>query len=55
MKEFKVLIGLSEDHLIEVLHTTLKNDTTPETFAIPSTDSEGVPFPSRFVKIIALS
>ena len=54
-KEFKIMVGLDKDHLIEVLHTTLKNDSEPEVFSLVCTDGDGVEFPSRYLKIIALT
>jgi hypothetical protein len=39
----------------EVLKGTLKDDPIPEEFAIRSTNSAGVRFPVRYVKIIPLS
>ena len=49
------MVGLDKDHLIEVLHTTLKNDSEPEVFSLVCTDGDGVEFPSRYLKIIALT
>uniref|UniRef100_A0A8H7Y6Q3 Muskelin N-terminal domain-containing protein n=1 Tax=Psilocybe cubensis TaxID=181762 RepID=A0A8H7Y6Q3_PSICU len=54
MKEFKVFVGLSEDHMAEVLHAGLKNDSTPETFSLKHVNSSGVPFPTQFVKIVPI-
>jgi hypothetical protein len=54
MKEFKVFVGMTEDKLTEVLHSGLKNDATPETFAIKHTDSAGVAFTSQYVKIVPI-
>ncbi|TFK44149.1 Muskelin N-terminus-domain-containing protein [Crucibulum laeve] len=55
MKDFKLLIGPSEDKLTEILSASLKNDTTPETFALKHTNSVGIPFPTQYVKIIPIS
>lgn len=55
MKEFKLLVGLTEDHMTEVLVGTLKNDSVPETLHVPNTSQNGIPFPTRYVKIISLS
>ncbi|KAI6021604.1 Muskelin N-terminus-domain-containing protein [Pisolithus microcarpus] len=55
MKEFKVYVGLHPDHMVQVLHTCLKDDAVPESFAIPETNKTGLRFPSRFVKILPLS
>lgn len=54
MKEFKVFVGMTEDNMTEVLHSGLKNDTIPETFAIKHTNSAGVAFPTRYVKIVPI-
>ncbi|KAI6037579.1 Muskelin N-terminus-domain-containing protein [Pisolithus marmoratus] len=55
MKEFKLYVGLHPDHMIQVLHTSLKDDAVPESFATPEANKAGLPFPSRFVKILPLS
>lgn len=55
MKEFKLYVGLHPEHMIQVLHTTLKDDSVPESFAILGANKVGLPFPSRFVKILPLS
>ncbi|KAI0675370.1 Muskelin N-terminus-domain-containing protein [Trametes maxima] len=55
MKDFKVLVGANEDNMTEVLRAGLKNDTTPETFSIRSTNRVGLPFPTRYVEIVPLS
>ncbi|KAG1715773.1 hypothetical protein ID866_1397 [Astraeus odoratus] len=55
MKEFKVYVGLHPEHMIQVLHTGLKDDVIPETFAIPQSNKAGVPFPTRFIKILPFS
>ncbi|KAJ3528091.1 hypothetical protein NM688_g8040 [Phlebia brevispora] len=55
MREFKLYIGLTEDGMTEVLHASLKDDATPETFNIRSTNHLGIVTPSRFVKIEPLS
>ncbi|KAI9459094.1 Muskelin N-terminus-domain-containing protein [Russula earlei] len=55
MKEFKIWVGLTEDRMTEVLSTTLKDDTVPETFPLRHTNREGVPFPSRYLKIVPIS
>ncbi|KAF8624638.1 hypothetical protein AX15_005791 [Amanita polypyramis BW_CC] len=54
-KEFKVYVGESEDHLIEVIHSGLRNDNFMENFPIRHANSAGVYFPTRFVKIVPLS
>lgn len=55
MKEFKVYVGLHQDHMVQVLHTCLKDNAVPESFTIPETNKAGLRFPSRFVKILPLS
>lgn len=55
MKEFKLYVGATEDHLTEVLHSGLRNDSIPETFTVQYTNKAGVAFPTRFVKIVPLS
>jgi hypothetical protein len=55
LKEFKLLVGMTEDHMTEVLHATLKNDEKPETFKIPHVTEHGVQFPTKFVKIVTIS
>ncbi|EJF65436.1 hypothetical protein DICSQDRAFT_79600 [Dichomitus squalens LYAD-421 SS1] len=55
MKEFKVLIGLTEGNMTEVLQAGLKNDSTPETFSIKSTNRVGMPFPTKFIEVVPLS
>ncbi|KAG5723205.1 Muskelin [Termitomyces sp. T112] len=55
MKDFKIYVGLGEDRMNEVLHTSLKNDTTPETFDIKYFNNAGIRFPTRYVKIVPIS
>ncbi|KAI9062824.1 hypothetical protein FKP32DRAFT_1572733 [Trametes sanguinea] len=55
MKEFVVLVGMTEDNLTEVLRGGLKNDSTPETFSLRYTNRAGLPFPTRYVEIVPLS
>ncbi|CAA7260646.1 unnamed protein product [Cyclocybe aegerita] len=54
MKELKVFVGISEDHMTEVLHTTLKNDAVPEVFNLAHVNDAGIPFPTQYVKIVPL-
>lgn len=54
MKDFKVFAGPSEDALTEVLHSTLRNDTHPETFELKHTNEQGIVTPFRYVKIMPL-
>ncbi|KAF9473394.1 galactose oxidase [Pholiota conissans] len=55
MKELKVSIGISEDHMTEVLHASLKNDVNPETFALKHVNSAGVVFPTQYIKIVPIA
>ncbi|KAF8971232.1 Muskelin N-terminus-domain-containing protein [Flammula alnicola] len=54
MKELKVFVGMSEDHMTEVLHAGLKNDTIPETFPLKYVNNSGVDFPTQYVKIVPI-
>jgi hypothetical protein len=54
MKELKVYAGTSEEHMSEILHAGLKNDTIPETFILNHINKAGVIFPTQFVKIVPL-
>ncbi|PIL35929.1 hypothetical protein GSI_01589 [Ganoderma sinense ZZ0214-1] len=40
---------------VQVLHASLKNDPTPETFSIKSINHAGIPFPTKFIEIVPLS
>ena len=55
MKEFKVLIGMDENNMIEVLHASLKDDNIPEIFPLRHKKASGVYAPTRFLKIIPLT
>lgn len=55
MKEFKICVGLTKDRMTEVLSSALKDDSVPETFALRHTNSAGVAFPSRYLKIVPIS
>lgn len=55
MKEFKICVGLTKDRMTEVLSSTLKDDSVPETFTLRHTNSAGVSFPSRYLKIVPIS
>jgi hypothetical protein len=55
MKDFKVYVGVTDDHMTEVLFSSLKNDPVPETFSIKCKNGAGVWLPSRWVKIVPLS
>ena len=52
VKEIKVLAGTTEDHMSEVLHVGLKNDTIPETFNFQCINSAGVCIPTQFIKLM---
>ncbi|KAF9526572.1 Muskelin N-terminus-domain-containing protein [Crepidotus variabilis] len=54
IKELQVLVGPSEDHMTEILHANLKDDSIPETFTLTHMNSAGVPFPTRFIKIVPI-
>ncbi|XP_052287065.1 muskelin-like isoform X2 [Dreissena polymorpha] len=53
LKKFKVFCGLSDDLMIEVLESGLKNDHVPETFNLKN-EIDGHYFPCRFIKIVPL-
>ncbi|KAF5357318.1 hypothetical protein D9758_005835 [Tetrapyrgos nigripes] len=55
MKEFKVFVGTKPEHLTEVLHASLRNDSIPETFSIKHINNIGLCFPARYIKILPLS
>lgn len=55
MKDFKLYVGVNENHMREVLQSSLKNDSIPETFPIKHVNSAGIPFPTQFIKIVPLS
>lgn len=55
MKEFKICVGPTKDRMSEVLSATLKDDSVPETFTLRHVNRAGVPFPSRYLKIIPIS
>ena len=54
VKEIKVLAGTTEDHMSEVLHVGLKNDTTPETFSLQYVNNAGVCIPTQFIKLMPM-
>ncbi|XP_037092841.1 muskelin-like isoform X2 [Pollicipes pollicipes] len=53
LKKFKVLGGLCEDNMIELLDSGLKNDNQPETFYLKY-KLENNPFPCQYVKVVPL-
>ncbi|KAG2073978.1 hypothetical protein BDR04DRAFT_1126925 [Suillus decipiens] len=55
MREFRVYVGLNSHHMMQVLHTQLKDDTTNETFPLKHMNSEGICFPTRYIKIVPVS
>jgi len=54
MKELKILVGATTEHMTEILHAGLKNDNIPETFALNHVNASGVTFPTRYVKVVPL-
>lgn len=54
VKDLKVFVGVSEDHMSEVLHAGLKNDTIPETFLLMHVNDSGIKFPTQYVKIVPI-
>jgi hypothetical protein len=54
VKELKVLVGTTTNHMTELLHATLKNDNISETFILNHENAAGVTFPTRFVKVVPL-
>jgi muskelin-like protein len=54
VKEIKVLAGTTEDHMSEVLHVGLKNDTIPETFSLQYVNNAGVCIPTQFIKLMPM-
>ncbi|EIW83449.1 hypothetical protein CONPUDRAFT_89328 [Coniophora puteana RWD-64-598 SS2] len=55
MKEFKIFVGLTPDHMMQVLHSTLKDDSTPETFPLAYHTRDDVCFPTQYLKIVPLT
>ncbi|KAA1472915.1 hypothetical protein DENSPDRAFT_839309 [Dentipellis sp. KUC8613] len=55
MREFKVYVGMTPDHMTEILAASLRDDNTPETFPLRHFNSAGVCFPCRYVKIVPLT
>lgn len=54
MREVKILVGANTEHMMEILHTGLKDDAMPETFILSDVNAAGVTFPTRYVKIVPL-
>ncbi|PFH53700.1 hypothetical protein AMATHDRAFT_934 [Amanita thiersii Skay4041] len=55
LKDYRVFVGTTEDHMTEVLHSQLRNDHIPETRPVKHMNHTGIYFPTRFVKIVPLS
>ncbi|KAF7305989.1 Muskelin-N domain-containing protein [Mycena chlorophos] len=55
MKDFKVLVGATEDTLTEVLSGVLKNEGQAESFDIRHVNAEGIVTPCRYIKVMPLS
>ncbi|KAG1767395.1 Muskelin N-terminus-domain-containing protein [Suillus occidentalis] len=55
MREFRVYVGLNPHHMMQALHTQLKDDTIYETFPLKHVNSEGICFPIRYIKIVPIS
>ncbi|KAG0701286.1 Muskelin N-terminus-domain-containing protein [Suillus ampliporus] len=55
MREFRVYVGLNPHHMVQALHAQLKDDTIYETFPLDYVNSEGMCFPTRFIKIVPVS
>ncbi|XP_021957307.1 muskelin isoform X2 [Folsomia candida] len=53
LKKFRVDGGLSEESMVELLESGLKNDNNPETFPLKY-EVNNRPYPCRFIKIIPL-
>lgn len=55
LKEFKVFVGLTLDHMVEVLSSGLRNDEEPETFPVTHKIAQNVIIPCRFIKIVPMA
>ncbi|KAJ2999772.1 Muskelin 1, intracellular mediator containing kelch motif [Globomyces sp. JEL0801] len=53
LKEFKVFGGMDPDHMTELLHSGLRNDSEQETFALKH-KANGVKMPCQYIKIVPL-
>ncbi|KAH6591184.1 hypothetical protein BASA61_005038 [Batrachochytrium salamandrivorans] len=53
LKEFKVYGGMTPNHMLELLHSGLRNDSEQETFALKYS-ANGVVFPCLYLKIVPL-
>ncbi|ELU02476.1 hypothetical protein CAPTEDRAFT_169790 [Capitella teleta] len=53
LKKFKVMGGLSEDSMIELLESGLKNDHLCEKFYVKH-EIDGHPFPCKYIKIVPI-
>lgn len=56
LREFMVMAGPTEDTLVPVLHSGLRNDTEPETFTVKHRHRNPTMYiPCKFVKIVPLA
>jgi len=55
LKEFRVYCGQTEDSMVEVLLSGLRNDEEPEVFPVRHLVAPGVLLPSRFIKIVPVT
>ncbi|XP_064633309.1 muskelin-like [Lineus longissimus] len=53
LKKFKIYGGLSDQNMIELLESGLRNDHQPETFSLKH-KIDGNDFPSKFIKIVPI-
>lgn len=53
MKKFKIYGGLTDEHMLEILDSGLKNDHLTETFTLKHTIN-GNRFPLRYIKIVPI-
>uniref|UniRef100_A0A224Z4H8 Muskelin n=1 Tax=Rhipicephalus zambeziensis TaxID=60191 RepID=A0A224Z4H8_9ACAR len=53
MKKFKIYGGLTDEHMLELLDSGLKNDHLTETFTLKHSIN-GNQFPSRYIKIVPI-
>lgn len=50
-----VYVGQNPEHMVQALHSQLKDDAISETFSLKHANSEGMCFPTQFVKIVPIS
>lgn len=53
LRKFQIFGGVTEEYMIELLESGLKNDSAPETFHLRYTAGDQ-PFPCRYIKIMPL-